>query len=77
MKLQDLLQQAYVEGWRKSLEAYSVWKDGQQLTAMGRKEIAEAAGASKSSGQPLDRGRQGEWAREKFWCRHYPQLAAG
>lgn len=31
-----LIEAAYLEGWRKSLETYSVWKSGEQLTAMGR-----------------------------------------
>lgn len=46
--LQELLRQAYCEGWRRSLEAYAVWKNGEQLTAMGRRARDEMANTERN-----------------------------
>lgn len=53
LTMKDLLQQAYVEGWRKGVEAYAVWKDGRQLVGMGRFSLGDAQKSAPEDAQPL------------------------
>ena len=50
MKLSDLLEETYYAGWRRCLEAYSVWSNGEQLTAMGRRMRDEMAKTKEMAG---------------------------
>jgi hypothetical protein len=49
-----LLKAAYIEGWRRSLEGYSIWKNGEQLTAMGRRARDEMAKAEEVAGPEFE-----------------------
>lgn len=53
LTLLELLEQAYVEGWRRGVEAYAVWKDGQQLVGMGRYCLSDAQKAAPEDAKPL------------------------
>lgn len=55
MTMRQLVEAAYVEGWRRSLEAYSIWKNGEQLTAMGRNMRAEQARAPETCKDEFER----------------------
>ncbi len=33
----DVLEKAYVEGWRKACEMYAVWNSGEQIVGMNRR----------------------------------------
>lgn len=54
LTMKDLLREAYYEGWRQSLLMYSVWKNGEQLTAMGRRARDEMAKTPENAGPEFD-----------------------
>ena len=41
-KIAELVEAAYLEGFRKGMEAYAWWKDGEQLLGNGRVRLADA-----------------------------------
>lgn len=49
LNIRQLVEDAFLEGWRVSLEAYSVWTNGEQLTAMGRRMRDEQAKAPQNA----------------------------
>lgn len=54
LNVRQLVEDAFLAGWRSSLEAYSVWKDGQQVTAMGRNMREEQKTADKNAKDYFD-----------------------
>jgi hypothetical protein len=46
--MQELLRQAYLDGWQKSLSEHAWWKDGRQLIGSGRISLSEALQSSSS-----------------------------
>lgn len=47
----QLLEQAYLEGWRKGVESYAWWKDGQQLVGSGIVRLSDALKAAPQEAQ--------------------------
>ena len=41
-KIAELVEAAYLEGYRKGMEAYAWWKDGEQLLGNGRVRWSDA-----------------------------------
>jgi hypothetical protein len=41
-KIAELVEAAYLEGYRVGMEAYAWWKDGEQLLGNGRIRLADA-----------------------------------
>ena len=41
-KIAELVEAAYLEGYRKGMEAYAWWKDGEQLLGNGRVRLSDA-----------------------------------
>lgn len=52
--MREILKAAYIEGWRRSLEGYAIWKNGEQLTAMGRRARDEMAKAEEVAGPEFE-----------------------
>lgn len=53
LTMQHLLEQAYAEGWRRGIEAYSIWKDGRQLVGSGRYSLEDARKTAAEDSKPL------------------------
>lgn len=53
MTVAEVLEAAYVDGWRKGVEAYAVWKDGRQLVGMGRISLGDAQKAAPEDAKPF------------------------
>lgn len=50
--LKELLEQAYIDGWRQGVEMYAVWQNGRQLVGMGRLMLSEAQKAAPEEAKP-------------------------
>ncbi len=62
MTVKEMLEQAYVEGWRKACEMYATWNNGEQLVGFGRR-LAEVKRESAETAKPyfdawLERARE-------------------
>jgi hypothetical protein len=51
--LADVLESAYIEGFRKGVEAYAWWKDGEQFVGSGRYSLSDARKSSAEDAKPM------------------------
>lgn len=49
----EIIEDAFVMGWRKGVEAYAVWKDGQQLVGIGRFTLSDAQKSAAEDAKPF------------------------
>ncbi len=76
-KIAELVEAAYLEGYRKGMEAYAWWKDGEQLLGNGRVRLADAMKSAPDDARELYK-RFLDGQRERFEERRAdPTGAAG